>query len=454
MNMIRLTALAGFALAAVGFAVTPASALSSKECSVKYQAAKEAGTLKGLNWNEFRKAQCADDAAATDDDAAATTKTKTKKAAASEDDAAKGLTSKQCSAKYQAAKEAGTLGDMKWNDFRKAECGPGASAEIEKAKTKTKKAAASEDDAAKGLTSKQCSTKYQAAKEAGTLGDTKWNDFRKAECGPGASAEVDTAKTKTKKAAASENDEAKGLTSKQCSTKYQAAKEAGTLGDMKWNDFRKAECGPGASAEVEKTTSKTKTKKASAATDDEDVAGGLSMKQCSAKYQAAKAADALKGMKWNDYRKAECGPGASAEFEAPKVTKASTSAGGGLSMKECSVKYQSAKESGSLGGLKWNDFRKAKCSADAADDETVPAESEAQYTDEPETPSIAAPKSVKFPRAISSKYSNESEGKARMHTCLQQYYANKENNALGGLKWIQKGGGYYSLCNARLKGTS
>ncbi|HTN98168.1 MAG TPA: hypothetical protein VL101_14440, partial [Nordella sp.] len=208
-----------------------------------------------------------------------------------------------------------------------------------------------------------------------------------------------------------------------------------------------------ATAEVETTKTKTKSKKASAAPDDDDVVG-LTSQQCSAKYQAAKAADALNGMKWNDYRKAECGPGASAEFEAPKVTKASTSSGGGLSMKECSVKYQSAKEAGSLGGLKWNDFRKAKCSADAADDETVPAESEAQYTNEPETPAATAPKGVKFPRAISSKYSNESEGKARMHTCLQQYYANKENDALGGLKWIQKGGGYYSLCNARLKGTS
>lgn len=456
MNMIRLTALAGIALAAVGFATAPASALTTKECSVKYQAAKEAGTLKGMNWNEFRKAQCADDAAADDD--TATTKTKTKKAATSDDDdAAKGLTSKQCSAKYQAAKDAGTLGDMKWNDFRKAECGPGASAEIETtpAKTKTKKAAATDDDAAKGLTSKQCSAKYQAAKEAGTLGDTKWNDFRKAECGPGASAEVETTKTKKKKAAAEDTDDAAaGLSMKECSAKYQGAKEAGTLGDMKWNDFRKAECGPGSTAEIEKTKSKTKSKKASAAPEDEDVAGGLSMKQCSAKYQAAKAADALNGMKWNDYRKAECGPGASAEFEAPKVTKASTSTGGGLSMKECSVKYQSAKESGSLGGLKWNDFRKAKCSADAADDETVPAESEAQYTNEPDAPSVTAPKGVRFPRAISSKYSNESEGKARMHTCLQQYYANKENNALGGLKWIQKGGGYYSLCNARLKGTS
>jgi potassium-transporting ATPase potassium-binding subunit len=41
--------------------------------------------------------------------------------------------------------------------------------------------------------------------------------------------------------------------------------------------------------------------------------------------------------------------------------------------------------------------------------------------------------------------------KARMHTCLEQYYANKQNNTLGGLKWIKKVGGYYSLCNSRLK---
>src|SRR4051812_49914373 len=33
------------------------------------------------------------------------------------------LTMKECSAKYQEAKQAGTLGSMKWNDFRKAECG-------------------------------------------------------------------------------------------------------------------------------------------------------------------------------------------------------------------------------------------------------------------------------------------------------------------------------------------
>jgi hypothetical protein len=45
--------------------VAPAQALTRQECSAKYQAAKTAGTLAGQSWNDFRKAQCAADAAAT-----------------------------------------------------------------------------------------------------------------------------------------------------------------------------------------------------------------------------------------------------------------------------------------------------------------------------------------------------------------------------------------------------
>jgi hypothetical protein len=73
-------------------------------------------------------------------------------------------------------------------------------------------------------------------------------------------------------------------------------------------------------------------------------------------------------------------------------------------------------------------------------------------------PTPAAPPttagSAVFPSAISSKFSSESAGKARMHTCLEQYNANnyKATNANGGLNWIAKGGGYYSECNKRLKG--
>ena len=59
-----------------------------------------------------------------------------------------------------------------------------------------------------------------------------------------------------------------------------------------------------------------------------------------------------------------------------------------------------------------------------------------------------------FPKAVDPKYSKETEGKARMHTCVDQYNANKASNANGGLKWIQKGGGYYSECTKKLKGSA
>ncbi|WP_425475924.1 hypothetical protein [Mesorhizobium yinganensis] len=245
----------------------------------------------------------------------------------------------------------------------------------------------------------------------------------------------------------------------ECSAKYNAAKEAGTLGGQKWNEFRKAECGPGASATAAAAPAKTeKATKATGSETTDEAAKGLTMAECSAKYNAAKEAGTLGGQKWNEFRKAECGPGASATAAAAPAkagkSSAATDTGKGLTMAECSAKYQAAKAGGSLNGMKWNDFRKSSCGANASDDETVPAADEANYTSEPETPTTVAPRGVKFPTAISRKFSNENPGKARMHTCLEQYYANKDADALGGLRWIQKGGGFYSLCNAKLKANS
>jgi hypothetical protein len=127
-----------------------------------------------------------------------------------------------------------------------------------------------------------------------------------------------------------------------------------------------------------------------------------------------------------------------------------------LSMQECSAKYKAAKDAGTLNGMKWNDFRKAQCGAAAT---AAPAPTAAQPPAPTTTKPAAAPMPVPaatgnavFPSAVSSKYSGESAGKARMHTCLDQYNANKANNTNGGLKWIEKGGGYYSECNKRLKG--
>ena len=118
---------------------------------------------------------------------------------------------------------------------------------------------------------------------------------------------------------------------------------------------------------------------------------------------------------------------------------------GALTMKECSAKYQAAKTSGALGGQSWSDFRKTQCGTNAT---ATPAATTPTVT--PAAPK--APGNAVFPTAVSPKYTNESVGKARMHTCLDQYKANKATNANGGLKWIEKGGGYYSECNKQLKG--
>jgi hypothetical protein len=129
-----------------------------------------------------------------------------------------------------------------------------------------------------------------------------------------------------------------------------------------------------------------------------------------------------------------------------------------LTAQECSAKYQAAKTAGTLNGQKWNDFRKAECGPEAA---ATPAAA-------PAAPAPAAPKATEakpaaapapagnavYPSAVDPKYSKESTGKGRMHTCVDQYNANKASNGNGGMKWIEKGGGYYSECNKKLKGAA
>jgi hypothetical protein len=155
---------------------------------------------------------------------------------------------------------------------------------------------------------------------------------------------------------------------------------------------------------------------------------------------------------------------------------------------ECSAKYQAAKTAGTLNGLSWNKFY-SQCAAEAKAGDTqpgavtppatpaapppvVPAAAPAAPPAAAPTKTVTAPPpvaapaaaptqataapmatgNVVFPSAISPKYSNLSAGKARFKTCDDQYQANKATNGNGGLKWIMKGGGYYSECNKKLKG--
>jgi hypothetical protein len=143
---------------------------------------------------------------------------------------------------------------------------------------------------------------------------------------------------------------------------------------------------------------------------------------------------------------------------------AMTTQANALTAQECSAKYQAAKAAGTLGGQKWNDFRKAQCGADATPAAAAPAATPAEPKEaakkgsKKEAKEAAAPAApagpAVFPNAVDPKYSKETAGKARMHTCVDQYNANKATNANGGLKWIQKGGGYFSECTKKLKGSA
>jgi hypothetical protein len=139
-----------------------------------------------------------------------------------------------------------------------------------------------------------------------------------------------------------------------------------------------------------------------------------------------------------------------------------------LTAQECSAKYQAAKAAGTLGDQKWNDFRKAQCGADATPAPAAAAAPAAEpkeaarktskkeakdTTKEAAAPAVPAGPAV-YPNAIDAKYAKERAAKQRMQTCLDQYNANKASNGNGGMKWIQKGGGYYSECNKKLKGSA
>ncbi|RUT25120.1 hypothetical protein C0V97_12900 [Asaia sp. W19] len=138
-----------------------------------------------------------------------------------------------------------------------------------------------------------------------------------------------------------------------------------------------------------------------------------------------------------------------------------------LSAKECHAKFQAAEKAGTLNGQKYKDFKAAQCGdvSTAAAQQAMPAQEKEAATDKKVTteapaspgagiaskPSTTASGNVVFPTSVSTAYAKLSPGKARMKTCLDQYHANQQSGGNGDLKWIQKGGGYYSQCNAKLK---
>ncbi len=106
---------------------------------------------------------------------------------------------------------------------------------------------------------------------------------------------------------------AQALTMKECSAKYKEAKAAGTLNGMKWNDFRKSQCGaeataaPAAATPPAAATKPAATEVKPAATEAKPASGGRQAmyareRACGKEWKADKAAGKIPaGMKWPQY---------------------------------------------------------------------------------------------------------------------------------------------------------
>ena len=228
----------------------------------------------------------------------------------------------------------------------------------------------------------------------------------------------------------------------ECSEKYQAAKAAGTLSDT-WPQFY-SKC----AAEAKESAAAAEAAAAPAPPDIRHI--------CSEKYQAAKAAGTLNGQTWPQFY-SQC----TAEVKAnpPAAATAAPAAPAPPPAIETPAPPVAAAPP-----VEAPPPVAAAPAVEAPPPPAVAAPAPPVATPAPVNPLktpktkaaapavAAAPGTAVFPSAIAAAYAKEKPADARRKTCLDQYKANKATNANGGLKWIQKGGGYWSECNKRLKG--
>jgi hypothetical protein len=113
-----------------------------------------------------------------------------------------------------------------------------------------------------------------------------------------------------------------------------------------------------------------------------------------------------------------------------------------LTMKECSAKYKEAKAAGTLNGMKWNDFRKSQCGAEAT---APPAAGTPPAAESKPAPAPATAEKPVVEKPVSDGRKAEY---ARERACGKEWKADKAAGKIqAGMKWPQ----YWSECNKRKK---
>lgn len=130
-------------------------------------------------------------------------------------------------------------------------------------------------------------------------------------------------------------------------------------------------------------------------------------------------------------------------------------------MKVCGDKWRTVRDAEKTKGVTWPQFL-ATCRAQASGARVPPAtgdaKKEASKDSSKDTPAkpprqAALGGAPIFPQDVAARHASERPALGRQRTCADQFKANKSAGANGGLKWIEKGGGYWSRCNAYLKQT-
>lgn len=134
-------------------------------------------------------------------------------------------------------------------------------------------------------------------------------------------------------------------------------------------------------------------------------------------------------------------------------------------MKACGDKWRTVREGETAKGVTWPQFL-SECRAQASAGNVPPATGEAKKEanknstqESPAKPAHEKPARQAalggggpvFPQDVALRHASERPALGRQRTCADQFKANKSADANGGLKWIEKGGGYWSRCNAHLK---
>ena len=203
-------------------------------------------------------------------------------------------------------------------------------------------------------------------------------------------------------------------------------------------------------------------------------ASALSMSECSAKFKAAKASGTDAGMKWNDFRKAQCAADATptavvapavpaVKVAAPAAAVVAAPAAPGNFMKECSASWKAMKAGGTVpAGMKYKDFVAAKCVAPAAAAPAVAPTTKAVAPVAPAAPAATAPATKAVaPAAPSVPAAGQmvdkngkpmSAGRAAMVTreraCGAKWKAMKAAGTVpAGQAWPQ----FWSACNKDMK---